>query len=206
MDDWAALLGLLLDYFLPRIAYWATHQPWKWEGWWVVLILAIAGVVAGILLASAALEDTLKVSVTDTEVQFQKNKRTRRVPREQIRVAFLDGNDIVLQAADSRELARERHDQLKSEANRISAAFEAHGYPWSAAGDPYRDDFRRWVEDDPELPPAVNAVLRARSKANASGHKGKAVAHELRDEAAKLGYAIRDVNADQYWRSTTRPH
>jgi hypothetical protein len=51
----------------------------------VVLILTIAGMVAGILLASAALEDTLKVTVTDTEVQFQKNRRTRRVPREQIR-------------------------------------------------------------------------------------------------------------------------
>jgi cysteinyl-tRNA synthetase len=171
----------------------------------VVLILAIAGVVAGILLASAALEDTLKVSVTDTEVQFQKNKRTRRVPREQIRVAFLDGNDIVLQAADSRELARERHDQLKSEAKRISAAFEAHGYPWSAEGDPYRNAFRRWVEDHPEVPPAVNAVLRARSKAIALGDKGKADARELRDEVAKLGYVIRDENANQYWRSIAQP-
>jgi hypothetical protein len=52
----------------------------------------------------------------------------------------------------------------------------------------------------------VNAVLRARSRANASVHKGKADARELRDEVAKLGYAIRDVNADQYWRSTTQPH
>jgi hypothetical protein len=77
----------------------------------------------------------LKVTVTDTEVQFQKNNRTRRVPREQIRVAFLDGKDIVLQAADSRELARKRHDQRKSEAKRIPTAFEAHGYPWSAEGD-----------------------------------------------------------------------
>jgi cysteinyl-tRNA synthetase len=167
-------------------------------------MLTIACVVAGILLASAALEDTLKITVTDTEVQFQKNKRTRRVPREQIQVAFLDGKDIVLQAADSRELARERHDQLKSEAQGISAAFEAHGYPWSSAGDPYRDAFRRWVEDDPALPPAVNAVLRARSKAIALGHKGKADARELRDEVAKLGYAIRDENANQYWRSTTQ--
>lgn len=210
------LLGLLLGFFLPRIAVWAIDQPWvpfqrpleliaKWQGWWVILILTVVGVVAGILLAAAALEDTLKVTVTDTEVQFQKNNRTRRVPREQIRIAFLDGKDIVLQAADSRELARERHDQLKSEANRIPAAFEAHGYPWSAEGDPYRDAFRRWVEDHPEVPPAVNAVLRARSKAIALGDKGKADARELRDEVAKLGYVIRDENANQYWRSIAQP-
>jgi cysteinyl-tRNA synthetase len=61
------------------------------------------------------------------------------------------------------------------------------------------------VEDHPEVPPAVNAVLRARSKAIALGDKGKADARELRDEVAKLGYVIRDENANQYWRSIAQP-
>jgi hypothetical protein len=43
------------------------------------------------------------------------------------------------------------------------------------------------VEDDPELSPAANAVLRARSEALALGDKGKADAREPRDEVAKLG-------------------
>jgi hypothetical protein len=205
------LVGLLLGYFLPRIADWAVDLPWvplqgplkliaRWDSWWVVLLLTLVGLVLGVLLAAAALEDTLKVTVTDTEVEFQKNKVTRAVPREKIRVAFLDGQDIVLHDTDSRELARERHDQLKSEARQIPVAFQAHGYPWAADGDPYRDAFRRWVEDDPDLPPAVNAVLRARSKAFEQGDKGKADLRELRDEISKLGYVVRDEDKKQYWR------
>lgn len=203
--------GLLLGYFLPRIADWAVGLPWvplqgplkliaRWDSWWVVVLLTLVGLVLGLLLAAAALEDTLKVTVTDTQVEFQKNKVTRVVPREKIRVAFLDGKDIVLQDTDSRELARERHDELKSEARRIPAAFQGHGYPWAADGDPYRDAFRRWVEDDPDLPPAVNAVLRARSKAFERGDKGKADLRELRDEISKLGYVVRDEDKKQYWR------
>jgi len=163
----------------------------------------LAGVVGGIVLAAAALEDTLKVTITDTEVEFLKNQVTRVVPRNEVKVAFLDGRDIVLQDAASRELARERHDELKGEARKIPAAFQAHGYPWSAA-DPYADAFRRWVEDDPDLPPAVNAVLRARSKAFAQGDKGKADLRELREEVAKLGYVVRDEDKKQYWRPIAR--
>jgi hypothetical protein len=92
---------------------------------------------------------------------------------------------------------------LKSEAKQIPAAFRTHGYPWSDEGDPHRDEFRRWVKDDPELSPAVNAVLRARSKAFNLGDKGKADVRELRDEVAKLGYVVRDEEKRQYWRAVS---
>jgi hypothetical protein len=96
---------------------------------------------------------------------------------------------------------RRKHDQLKSDAKEIPAAFRAHGYPWSDAGDPYADRFRRWVDDEPELPPAVNALLRARSKAFDEGDKGKADLRELRAEVAKLGYMVKDKDKKQYWRT-----
>jgi hypothetical protein len=120
-----------------------------------------------------------------------------------VAVVFVDGREIVVQDQSSRELARERHDQLKSDAKQIPVAFRAHGYPWSEAGDPYQDRFRRWIEDDPELPAAVNAVLRARSKAFDQGDKGKADLRELRDELGKLGYVVRDKDKRQYWRPVT---
>lgn len=202
-----ALLGLVLGFFLPRIAEWSASLPWVpfqyllefvagWQGWWVAALLAVAGV----LLAGLVLEDTLKVTVADTEVRFRKRSVTRTVPRDQVHMAFLDGKEIVLQDATSRELVREPHDLFEGEARKTSAAFEAHGYPWSADGDPYRDAFRRWIEDTPELPATVNAVLKARAKAAALGGEGKADVRELRDEVAKLGYVIRDDGHRQYWR------
>lgn len=208
-----ALIGLVIGFFLPRIADWAAEQKWVpfkgpleliagWDGWWVVTSCIALGLVAGVVLAGMALEDTLKVTVTDRSVEFLRNQQTVTVPREQVRVAFLDGKEIVLQDATSRELAREKHDQLKSDAKQIPPAFRAHGYPWSDAGDPHADRFRRWIEDEPELPPAVNAVLKARSKAFDQGDKGKADLRELRDEVTKLGYTVKDKEKKQYWRPT----
>ncbi|GAB2677228.1 YqeB family protein [Kribbella swartbergensis] len=208
------LAGIVLGFFLPRIADWAVTKEWApfqgplklvggWDSWWVGAICIVIGLLAGVLLATMALEDTLKVTITGQSVEFLKNQKTVTVPREKVAVAFLDGKEIVLQDAMSRELAREKHDQLKSEAQQIPAAFRAHGYPWSDGGDPHADRFRRWVEDEPELPPTVNAVLKARSKAFDQGDKGKADLRELRDEVAKLGYTVKDRDKVQYWRPTT---
>ncbi|MEU4395206.1 hypothetical protein [Kribbella sp. NPDC023855] len=208
------LLGLVLGFFLPRIADWASAQRWApfqgpleliagWDSWWVVLIFIAVGGIAGFLLAAIAMEDTLKTTITTSEVEFLKNKKTVRVPREKVAVAFLDGKEIVLQDARSAELARERHDQLGSQVKAIGPAFRAHGYPWSDAGDPHESEFRRWVEDDPDLSPSANAVLKARSKAFDQGDKGKADLRELRQELAKLGYVVRDRDKKQYWRSVS---
>lgn len=208
------LLGLALGFFLPRIADWAVRQRWvPWQrpleflaesdGWWVAAICIALGVIGGLLLAAMALEDTLKTTISNTEVEFLKNQKTTRVLREKVALAFLDGKEIVLQDSHSAELAREKHDQFASESNKIATAFRSHGYPWSDAGDPHENEFRRWVEDDPDLSPAANAVLRARSKAFDQGDKGKADLRELRQELTKLGHVIRDRDKKQYWRSVS---
>ena len=207
------LAGLVLGFFLPRIADWAAGHSWvpfqgvlrliaAWDSWWVVVACVVVGLVAGVVLAGMALDDTLKVTITSRSVEFLKHQKTVTVPREKVSVAFLDGKEIVLQDASSRELAREKHDQLKSETPKIAAAFRAHGYPWSEAGDPHAAEFRRWIEDDPDLPPAVNAILKVRSRAFDEGDKGKADLRELRTELTNLGYTIKDKDRKQYWRTT----
>lgn len=205
------LVGGTLGFFLPRIADWAAGLPWVpwqglferlagWDAWWVQLITVAVGLVAGFVLGAIAMDDTLRITVTNGDVELLKNEKTTVIPRERVAAVFLDGKELVLQDRDSLELAREKHDQLKSDTPKIGAAFRAHGYPWSDGGDPYADRFRRWVEDDPELPPAVNAVLRARAKSIDS----KADLRELRGEIAKLGYVVRDQDKKQYWRPTGR--
>ncbi|MGZ0148923.1 YqeB family protein [Kribbella sp. WER1] len=203
--------GLVLGFFLPRIAHWAGGHEWvpfqgplrliaAWDSWWVVAICVAVGLVAGVVLAAMALDDTLRITISNRSVEFLKHQKTVAVPREKVSVAFLEGKEIVLQDASSRELAREKHDQFKSETPKIAAAFRAHGYPWSEAGDPHEADFRRWIEDDPDLPPAVNAILKVRSKAFDDGDKGKADLRELRDELTHLGYTVKDKDKKQYWR------
>lgn len=205
------LIGLVVGFFLPRIADWAADQRWVpfqgplrviagWDGQWVGVGFVLLGLVGGLLMAAAILMDTLKVTVTNTSVDFERNESIVTVPREKVAIGFLDGKEIVLLDATSRELVREKHDQLQSDAKQIPVAFRAHGYPWSDAGDPHADRFRRWVDDEPELPPAVNALLRARSKAFDQGDKGKADLRELRAEVAKLGYTVKDREKKQYWR------
>lgn len=207
------LIGLVLGFFLPRIADWAAGRQWvpfqgplrlisQWNGWWVVAICVALGLVGGVVLAAMALDDTLKVTITNQSVDFLKNQKTVSVPRAKVSVAFLDGKEIVLQDATSRELARERHDQFKSEVPKIAAAFRAHGYPWSDAGDPHASEFRRWIEDDPDLSPAANAILKVRSKAFDDGDKGKADLRELRDELTNLGITVKDKDKKQYWRAS----
>ncbi|WP_405064026.1 hypothetical protein OG474_20905 [Kribbella sp. NBC_01505] len=208
------LAGLVLGFFLPRIADWAARQKWVpfqgplelvagWDGWWVGVICIVVGLLGGVLLAAMALDDTLKVTITNESVEFLKNEKTVAVPRGKVATAFLDGKEIVLLDATMRELAREKHDQLKTEAKQIPQAFRTHGYPWSDSGDPHADRFRRWVEDEPELPPGANAVLKARAKSFGDGDKGKADLRELRDEVAKLGYTVKDKDKKQYWRPNT---
>jgi hypothetical protein len=208
------LAGAVLGFFLLRIADWASRQKWvpfqgplelvaRWDGWWVVVVCIVAGLLGGLLLAAIALDDTLKVTITNDSVEFLKNEKTVTVPRTKVATAFLDGKEIVLLDATTRELAREKHDQFKSDAQKIPLAFRAHGYPWSDAGDPHEDRFRRWVEDEPELPPGANAVLKARAKSFGDGDKGKADLRELRDEVAKLGYTVKDKDKKQYWRPNT---
>ena len=87
--------------------------------------------VGGLLVAAAILMDTLKVTVTDTSVEFEKNESTVTVPPEKVAVAFLDGQEIVLQDARSREPVRDKHDLLAPDTEQFPAAFRAHGYPWS---------------------------------------------------------------------------
>ncbi|GAA1704917.1 hypothetical protein GCM10009745_60550 [Kribbella yunnanensis] len=206
------LVGVVLGFFLPRIADWAVGLrwvPWRrllevlatWDALWVGVGGMVAGLLGGLLLGAMALADTLKVTITNESVEFLKNDKTVTVPRNKVTTAFLDGKEIVLLDSTTRELAREKHDQLKGEAHKIPQAFRTHGYPWTDSGDPYEDRFRRWVEDEPELPPGANAVLKARAKGFDDGDKGKADLRELRDEVAKLGYTVKDKDKKQYWRS-----
>jgi hypothetical protein len=124
---------------------------------------------------------------------------SRRVPRASTGAVFLDGKQLVLLGHATDELAREGGDL--PDAKRLQAAFLAHGFPWLTA-DPHQDEYRRWVEDLPELPAGADAIFRARARALDRGDKEDA--EQLRQELGRLGIVVREVGKRQFWRRTLR--
>lgn len=200
------VVGLVLGYFLPRITAFVVQLPWvpfegplklinSINGGWLNIVLAILGLIAGLVLAGIAIHETLIATITDKEVQLDKDGHQQTIARKDVDMIFLDGKQLIILGKSGAELAREKTDEsLKN----IRAGFEKHDYPWSSEGDPFKDVYRRWVPDTPDISPSANAVMKAREKALQEKNTGDI--KELRSELAKLGIVVRDEGTRQYWR------
>lgn len=152
------------------------------------------GAVAGLILALLTAQDSLTVTVGRQDAHIRRGgSQGSTYPRDEVTGVFVDAKHLVMLGGPV-ELAREKSDLEDRELRR---AFEGHGWPWLEA-DPHRAEFRRWVEDDPDLPPAGNAILRARATAVRKDNTADMV--EFRQELAKLGVVVRDERKKQYWR------
>lgn len=202
--------GLILGYFLPRIAVWALKLPWvpfqgplklinQFSGSWLEFVLALLGLIAGLAVANRAIKESLVVTCTDQEVELDKNGHKQTIARADIDMVFLDGKQLVMIGMSGHELARENSDEsTKRLTSDFAEVFRKHGYPWVSEGDPYKDDYRRWVLDTPDMSAAANAVMKAREIALQK--KTTMDIQDLRKELVKMGYIIRDEGTRQYWR------
>jgi hypothetical protein len=204
------LLGLPAGWLLKSVAGWVASLPWvPFQGPFKLVASVpephasigalVVGGLAGLVLATLAALDRLTVTVADDQVSFTRGGVTRAVKRPLVGAVFLDGKRLVLLGRATEELAREASDL---DADRLSDAFVVHGYPWRAGGDPYGDQYQRWVDDLPGLPASANALLKARARALDKGD-GDEVA-QLRADLARLGVVVRDQNRRQYWRRSGR--
>src|SRR5688572_5487750 len=135
----------------------SIDQPWATIG---ALVL---GAIAGVVVALFAAADVLTVRVSgDTVAVSRGGKPAREFQREQVTGVFQDAKHLVLLGAGTGELLREKHDVTEAH---VRQAFETHGWPWLPGGDPHAGQYRRFVDDDPDLPPAANAMLKARAVA-----------------------------------------
>jgi hypothetical protein len=204
------LLGLPAGWLLKLVAGWVAslplapfHGPFRLvasvpEPHATIGALAIGG-LAGLVLATMAALDRLTVTVADDHVTFTRGGVARAVKRPLVSAVFLDGKQLVLLGRATEELAREASDL---EADRLRDAFVVHGFPWRAGGDPYRDEYQRWVDGVRGLPASANALLKARARALDKGD-GDEVA-QLRADLARLGVVVRDESKRQYWRRSGR--
>jgi hypothetical protein len=198
-----AACGGLLDLLVGWVASWpggpfhgAFEAVDKVPEPYAVIGLVIVGALAGLWLAEEAAKDWLTVTVSADQVTLARRGSVQEVARSSVSAVFRDGKRLVLLGQATEELARE---QCELKTDRLRDAFVAQGYPWRD-GDPYASDYRRWVEDEPELSAGANALLKARARALAKGERDDAA--ELREELAKTGIVVRDENKRQSWRST----
>lgn len=200
------VLGAGLIWLLKAAAEWVASLAWAPFHGLFKLIASIPepqatlgalgiGALLGLVIAYGARQESLAVTVSADLVVLERGGSRKEVERAAVADVFLDGKKLVLLDANGAELAREDNDL---NGDRLRDAFIGHEYRWRADGDPYGDQFRRWVEDMPGLPPAANALLKARAKALRHDHGGDAA--ELRDELARLGVVVRDERKRQYYR------
>jgi len=151
-------------------------------------------------LAFIAVWESLKAAISNHEVSLEQGENRRTIPRRDIASVFLDGKELVILGTSGHELVRMPGVEHPED---LAEAFQNHGYPWSADGDPFKDRYRRWVPDLPELPPSAHALLKVRERA--LKEKNKKDIAELREELAKIGYIVRDEGVNQYWRPVEKP-
>jgi hypothetical protein len=161
--------------------------------WWVA---AGIGGLLGAGVALIGLHEELTVAGDREWLALTRGGRSRRIARDAVVAAFLDGKHLVLLSVDSRELAREETDPGRSAA--LQSGFTGLGYPWLTA-DPHAEEFRLWVHGGPDLPPGGNGLLLARSKLLTNGSRGDL--EELRQELGRLGVVVRDAGGKQYVRT-----
>ena len=204
------LLGLAAGWLLESVAGWVASLPWApFQGPFKLVESVpephasigalVVGGLAGLVLATLAALDRLTVTVADDQVIFTRGGVTRAFGRPLVGAVFVDDRRLVLLGRATEELAREPADL---EADRLSDAFVAHGFPWRAGGDPYSDDYQRWVAGVPGLPAGADVLFTARARALDKGD-GDEVA-QLRADLARLGVVVRDEHKRQYWRRSGR--
>ncbi|WP_429792679.1 CysS/YqeB C-terminal domain-containing protein [Brevibacillus borstelensis] len=69
-------------------------------------------------------------------------------------------------------------------------------------GDPYEAEYRLWVDQTPDLSPALNALLKGREQA--LQEKDVESAKEMQREACKFGIMVKDRGKFQYWRNLSK--
>lgn len=202
-------LGALFGLCLPWVAERVSEVRWlpgggplrliaAHQGFWTTAGLCALGLLLGLCFGAYAVHVSLRVVLTDSSLRAVRAGRERCIARSQVETVFLDDKQLVVLDRESRQLLREPTETRRAD---MARAFSAHGYPW-VKGDPYAGLYHRWVPDSPDLPPAVNALLKARQIALEK--KAEQETAELRDEVERLGYVVRDRSKRQYWRPLVR--
>lgn len=199
------LAGLVFGWFLPSIAKWGSSLPWvpfqgplkliaSYNGAWVGFITLILGLIAGIALTLLTFHESLEISIYDNKVILKLRNEEITLKKNDISLVFMDEKQLVLLDSNEKEIFRYKQELKK---NKVREAFLKHHYPWNDE-DQFKEDFKKWVVDCPDLSPAANALLKARKIAIEKGEDEEIF--QLAKELWKLRVSVKEKDKKQYYR------
>lgn len=198
------LAGGLIGWFLPSIAKWVAGLAWfPWQGPFTLIadtehitaiVAAVIGVILAILFVLSTYGEMLTLVVDDESVTYEINGEEERFLRSDIEAILHDGKYWVTLGPGGVPLAQEKSD-LPLE--KVREELQRRGFPWRDA-DPYADEWLLWLPGNDAVPQGANAVFEARKTAKKKDNLVEV--RKYNKELRKLGIAVRDDKADQYWR------
>lgn len=199
------VVGAVIALLVRLAAEWVTTLEWfpfqgvfelatYFDEPWASTVTAAVGAAIGAGFPGLWARERLSLTASREAVQVHQGTRTRRFDADAIGTAFLDGRQLVLLTPRGAELARYA---ANLDARQLRLTFQEHGYRWSAE-DPHAGRYRRWDDDDPDLPLRVNALLAERQRALRPNNHADPAA--LRTRLRELDVVVRDRNREQYWR------
>lgn len=200
-----AVFGAALGCFFPAIANWALTIPFvpfkgpielivSFNHLWVSVIAAVIGIIAGLFFSHYVFNEILEVYISEQNVRLRFKEKEESFEKKDIYAVYIENKHLIILGIDQNELYREQIDSKKAH---VAEAFKNHGYHWTEE-DPFKDQYQRWVEDHPDFPSHVNALLLARERAIQNNNHDEAKI--LRKDLAKLGVVIQDEEKRQYVR------
>jgi len=199
------ILGAVVGWYLPVLARWILKLPWlpyqgviekiaSYSGMTASVILCIVGIIAGIALSQFIFYETLRVFINDDSVTVKIRDTKDNFRKDDLQYIYMDGKSLVFVGQQENEMFNEKYDGNKK---KMAKTFLSLGYPWFDS-DPYQAAYRRWDENDHQIPAAVHALLRARK--GCLENDQETMARQLRLDLAGIGVAVKDRKDKQYIR------
>ncbi|WP_019200816.1 hypothetical protein [Tsukamurella sp. 1534] len=160
-------------------------------------VLAVVGLVGGIVLVAAWQDEVAHVTVDGEHVELKAGGHRRWIAAAEVGEVFLGrGGELTVLDRQGRLLAAAGTDGVPRA--RLVEAFTAAGYPWRGAEDPHEAEFVRYVEGRGDVGDEAARLLRERAVARAE--KRGPTARDLRLRLGEAGVVVRDRGDEQEFR------
>ncbi|WP_017974846.1 YqeB family protein [Actinopolyspora halophila] len=166
---------------------------------WAIPILIVIGIGAGYWLSREAERDSLAVTVRPDGVIAAHRDTERYVQRSRIGAVFTDPEELVVLTPTGREIFRGSATDLSKP--HLTEVFQRHDYPWRGTRDPNEEQYRNWMDGDPDLDEGTHALLRTRQEALRSDNRGET--ERIHTQLQDKGIAVRDRDKKQQYRRIT---
>ncbi|MGE7624331.1 YqeB family protein [Viridibacillus sp. NPDC096237] len=199
------LIGLVIGYFLPPISEWASKLEWipfqgpfklvaSLNAGWVIFATMAFGLVASIILTLLIYDEILNIYISEDTLAFKIGKIDMSYDKDNISYIYVDHKDLVVIGHEGHELFRYKK-ELSTKI--LKEELGERGYLFKD-GNPYKEQFKKWVPGLTDLPLEANALLKARDVALKNDDSEEAL--QIVFELWKLHVSVKEIESKQYYR------